>query len=724
MKITKFIVTVIISLYAVTSAGAKTIIPITTSSSALVFSISSKGTLTLTYLGPKSKQANRIGKTSEDVVYPTNPKPGETSDLTNQFGIRATHANGDVYSELRYVKHSVKTVEPGVTQAEITLKDKHYPFFVTVFVRGYEKENVFEQWTEIRHSESSTVTLYDFASAGLTFHADSYWLTHFPGEWISEMQYTEAELTTGIKLVDSKRGIRNGHVASQDFLLSFDGKAQENSGRVLAASLAWSGSFAHTFEVDSTNRLRILTGINPHASEWHLEPGEVFETPKLIFTYSDQGKGKASRSFHRWARAHGLRGGHDVQLTMLNNWEATFFDFDEQIIIGLFDGAKQLGVELFLLDDGWFGNGKYARVNDTAGLGDWQPNAERFPNGLAPLVTQAAARGLKFGIWLEPEMVNPVSELYEAHPDWVITQPHRELSLFRNQLVLDLTRPEVREHVFNAIDQTLTNTPGTAYVKWDCNRPMNNAGSSYLSAAKQSHLRIAYIRALYDIMNRVATKYPNVEVMVCSGGGGRVDYGSLKYFQQFWPSDNTDALSRIAIQWGYSHFYPATAISAHVTRMGERPFKFAFDVAMSQRLGVDVDTKTLTPDEMAICQQAIALYKSQLRDIVQFGDIYRLESPYEGNRASLVYVSENKKKAAAFVWQMTADPTSATTALKLNGLDRNRNYRVVEVNLVPGTTSSIPANGQLVSGAKLIDEGISLPFGEQYDSAVLTLIAE
>jgi alpha-galactosidase len=511
-------------------------------------------------------------------------------------------------------------------------------------------------------------------------------------------------------------------VAAPDFVLSLDAQAKEAEGRVLFGTLAWSGSFANTFEIDRTNRLRILSGINPYASEWHLRPGEIFETPRFLFTFSTQGKGEASRRFHRWARLNGVRDGYKPQLVLLNNWEATGFNFDQARIESLYQGARAAGMEIFLLDDGWFGNGKYARVNDHAGLGDWQPNLARFPHGLEPLVRSALDRQLRFGIWMEPEMVNPASELYRRHPEWVITQPHRPASLFRNQLVLDLTRPEVQRFVFDAIDGVL-NTPGISYLKWDCNRSIDNPGSTYLPSAEQSHLTIAYIRALYQIMQRVVEKHPDVTVMACSGGGGRVDYGSLKYFQQFWPSDNTDALYRVKIQWGYSHFYPAEAISAHVTRMSNRPFKFAFDVAMSGRLGMDVDTGTLTPEESAVTRQAVSLYKSELREIVQFGDLYRLESPYEGSRASLEYVTQDKAKAVAFAWQLEDDAVSGTKPLTVLGLEPDVNYLVKEVNLKPGTASSLPGDGRTFTGAQLMREGIALGFEKQFDSATIELFA-
>lgn len=707
---------------------AQGLIPIRTDSTTLIYQVTGDKHLNLLYLGPSASAPNGGSGIAADVVYPTNAVSGRAGaktgrDQPGELAVSATHVDGDRTTGLIYVGHTTRQAGHAVTETRIELNDIHHPFYVDVFVRSNERENLFEEWTQIHHQENATVTLYDFASAGLTFHAGSYWLTFFPAAYQDEMQLTEVQLQPGIKSVESKLGIRNGQVAAPDFVLSLDGKAKEAEGRVLFGTLAWSGSFANTFEIDRTNRLRILSGINSYASEWHLRPGEIFETPKFLFTFSTQEKGEASRRFHRWARLNGVRDGDKPQLTLLNNWEATHFNFDQARIESLYQGAKAAGMEIFLLDDGWFANGKYARVNDQAGLGDWQPNLARFPHGLEPLVRSALDQQFQFGIWMEPEMVNPASRLYTRHPEWVITQPHRPLSLFRNQLVLDLTRPEVQEFVFNAIDGVL-NTPGVSCLKWDCNRSIDNAGSTYLPPGQQSHLTIAYVRALYQIMQRVVEKHPDVTMMACSGGGGRVDYGALKYFQQFWPSDNTDALYRVKIQWGYSHFYPGAAISAHVTRMGHRPFKFAFDVAMSGRLGMDVVTGTLTAQELAITRQAVSLYKSELRDVVQFGDLYRLESPYEGSRASLDYVTRDKAKAVAFAWQLEDDAASAKKPLAVAGLKPASRYLVKEVNLEPGTASRLPGNGQRFTGAQLMHEGIVLGFEKRFDSATIELIAD
>ena len=382
----------------------------------------------------------------------------------------------------------------------------------------------------------------------------------------------------------------------------------------------------------------------------------------MLWTFSDHGKGQVSRNFHRWARKYGVRDGDTPRPVLLNNWEATYFNFDEEKIVSLFDGAKELGAELFLLDDGWFGN-KHPRNNDSAGLGDWQANHQKLPHGLSHLADEAQKRGIRFGIWMEPEMVNPASELYEQHPDWVIKQPNREPDLSRNQLDLDLSNPQVREFAWQAIDDTLSSNPGITYMKWDANRYVTQPGSTYLSPTAQSNLLIDYNFALYDIMQRVATKHSGVTMMGCAGGGGRADFGAMRYFHSFWPSDNTDPRARILIQWGFGHFFPACAISNHVTRMGNRPLKFTLDVAMSGAMGLDLDVSKLSPEQRKQISAAVKLYKDELRPIVQQGDLYRLESPYDHPRAVMNYVSvDQSARFCSFIRLAKATPSRSNFA--------------------------------------------------------------
>ena len=408
-------------------------------------------------------------------------------------------------------------------------------------------------------------------------------------------------------------------------------------------------------------------------------------------------------------------------MTLLNNWESTYFDFDEDKLTSLFGDATKLGVDLFLLDDGWFGN-KYPRNNDRAGLGDWEANKSKLPHGLGYLVKSAEQQGVKFGIWLEPEMVNPKSELYEKHPDWILKLPNRAENYYRNQLVLDLTNPKVQDFVFGVVDKTLSENPGIAYIKWDCNRPMTNTYSPYLKD-KQSHLFIDYVRSFYKVLDRVRAKYPHLPIMLCSGGGGRTDYGALKYFTSFWASDNTDGFERVFIEWGYSYFFPSLAISSHVTSWGNESLKFRTDVAMMGKLGYDINVDKMTPEELEFSQQAVKTYK-RLSPVIWEGDLYRLISPYEENRAVLMYVNDSQDKAVLFSYNLHTRFGEVLDRVKLQGLDPQKQYKVEETNLFPGTKSHFPENGQTFSGDYLMKEGITVSPRGSLTSAIFEIKAE
>lgn len=621
--------------------------------------------------------------------------------------ISVQHADGNTSTDLRIVKSSTTG-----NLTHIELKDPKYAFFVDLFYRVYPEQDVIETWTEVRHSEKGTVVLDQFASSAPDFGTGDFWLTQFRGDWANEANMTEEKLTSGIKTIDSKLGVRAHQFKAPWFLLSKGGTSKEDSGEVVGGSLAWSGSFAFSFEVDPKGRLRATCGMNPYSSAYHLKAEEKFETPKMIWAWSKNGTGELSRKLHHWVRENALREGDKPRAILLNNWEATYFSFDEKKIISLFDGAKSLGMELFLLDDGWFGK-KYPRDGDNQGLGDWMPDPKKLPNGIKALTDAAKQRGLRFGIWLEPEMVNPKSELFEKHPDWAIQQPKRELDLQRNQLVLDLTNPAVEEYVYGICDRTLKDNPDISYVKWDCNRYLTQPGSPFLKNGSQSHLWISYVQALYRIMGKLAKNYPNVEVMMCSGGGGRVDYGAMRFAQELWPSDMTDPAHRIFIQWGFSHFFPPIASSNHVTNSGGHSLKFTFDVAMSGRLGMDMDVDKMTPENRQFATEAIATYKS-IRDVVQLGDQYRLESPYSGFRSALMNVL--KDRAVVFVYSLG---DSKAAPLKLKGLDAAKRYKVKEINLPQGVIGKeIEADG-----ATLMSEGLNIPALAKDTSGVYELTA-
>ena len=693
-----------------------------------LINVSTEGTsLTLLAAGDGRLYQLSYGRPRQSLTAPART-PAREDEFYPQAGngfvlepaVQAVHVDGNTSTDLVYVSHETNAVDDNVAHTRVSLRDGHYPFFVTLHLRAYRREDVIEQWAEIRHDEEAPVTLSRFASSSPVLKADAYWLTQLQGNYMREAGLVEERLTPGLKILDSKLGVRAHQMRNPSFLLSMEGPAREESGEVYGGTLAWSGSFQLAFEVDWTGRLRALAGINPFGSQYRLARGKAFKTPAVLWTWSGEGKGRVSRNFHRWARKYGIRDGGRPRPVLLNNWEATRMDFDEQKVVALFDGARELGAELFLLDDGWFGN-KHPRDNDRAGLGDWQVNRRKLPRGLSHLADEAKKRGLAFGIWLEPEMVNPLSELYEKHPDWAIKQPNREPLFGRNQLVLDLTRPEVREFAWKVIDDTLRPNPGITYLKWDANRYVTQPGSSWLGRGEQQHLLIEYQWALYDVMERMAKQHPNVLAMVCAGGSGRVDYGALRYFHSFWPSDNTDPLQRVYIQWGFGHFFPAAAVSAHVTDMGHRPVKFATDVALSGAFGVDRDVQRMTPEERKTVAAATKLYKERLRDVVLRGDLYRLESPYERPRAALSYVSEDRTRAVLFVYQLGE---SAFGPIKPRGLDPSKRYRVREVNLPEGVGSRLALHEKILDGATLMEEGLTSPLRRALESAVVELFEE
>jgi alpha-galactosidase len=485
------------------------------------------------------------------------------------------------------------------------------------------------------------------------------------------------------------------------------------------ASLGYSGNFKVDFEVDYLNNLRIIAGINNYASNVKLASNQEFTTPKLIYTLSTKGKGTASRNLHNWARKYQLLDGNGERLTLLNNWEATYFDFNEQKLKGLLQDTKKLGVDLFLLDDGWFGN-KYPRNSDHSSLGDWQPNRTKLPNGIATLVEEATKQGVKFGIWVEPEMVSPKSELYEQHPDWVVKQPQREEHYFRNQLILDLTNPKVQDFVFQILDDLFTKNPALAYIKWDCNAVIYNAHSAFLK--DQGAFYVSYVEGLYKVLERIRSKYPKVPMMLCSGGGGRVDYAALRYFTEFWPSDNTDPLERIFMQYEYSYFFPAISTSNHVTDWGKQSLKFRTDVAMMGKLGFDIVVSHLKEQDLLFCQQAVKNYDA-LKGTIWHGEQYRLADPREGDFAALSYVNSQKTEAVIFNYLVNNRYGIGTTdPVRLKGLDAQKQYRVEEINLYPGTKSSL-GQGQTYSGDYLMKVGVNPDLNSNRPSVLLKISA-
>ncbi len=708
----------LIGLGVVSASGAPDdFIRIGTNTTDLIFKVGKNGRLYQSYLGQK------LQNESEFAYLKQGREAYLTHGMEDYFepAIRVLHNDGNPSLLLKYVSSEVNRKSDDVTETVILLKDDKYPVEVKLFFTAFAKENVIKTHAEISHQEKKPVTLYNYASSLLHLNAAKYWLTEFSGNWAHEVNMNERQLDFGKKIVDTKLGSRANLFCSPYFMISLNSPVQENAGEVLLGTVNWTGNFRFTFEVDDQNGLRVISGINPYGSEYILKPKEVFSTPEFVFTYSTEGKGQASRDLHRWARKYQLKDGEKDRMTLLNNWEATYFNFNEEKLIQLFDEAKKLGVDMFLLDDGWFGN-KYPRSSDHQGLGDWQETTDKLPNGIGKLVKEANARGLKFGLWIEPEMVNPKSELYEKHKDWVIHLPNRDEYYFRNQLVLDLSNPAVQDYVFGIVDNLMQKYPGIAYFKWDCNSPITNIYSVYLKD-KQSHLYIDHVRGLYKVLERIQQKYPELPMMLCSGGGGRADYEALKYFTEFWPSDNTDPLERIFIQWGFSHFFPSKSMAAHVTSWGNQPLKFKVDVAAMCKLGFDIRVDKMNENEVTFCRQAVENFH-RLSPVTLDGDLFRLVSPYEGEHAAIMYATPDREKAVVFAFDMHPRYGEFLQPVRLQGLDANKRYKVEEINLMPGVRSSLKDNGKVYSGDYLMKIGLNLFSTGHLKSHVLEITAQ
>lgn len=632
---------------------------------------------------------------------------------------------------------SVDLVVEGVRQysdeeadiTEITLKDKVYPLVVKQYYKAYKGTDVISTWVEITNNAKKALTLYKFASASLPVKRADNWLTHFHGTWGAENMMEEEKLTNGQKVIANKEGIRNTQTDNPSFMLTLDGCPQEENGRVIGASLAWSGNYLMKIIADNS-RINVIAGINEEVSHYILEPKETFVTPELAMTYSSEGKGGVSRAFHRWARAYKLNQGNKERDILLNSWEGVYFNVNQEGMDQMMKDMSAMGGELFVMDDGWFGD-KYPRNNDKTSLGDWTVCKEKLPEGIGGLLASAKKHNIKFGIWIEPEMANTKSELFEKHPDWVLSQDNRPLTTGRggSQVVLDLTNPEVQDFVFGVVDKLMTEYPEIAYIKWDANAALMNYGSHYLPNQKQSHIYIEYHRGMNKVLERIRAKYPNLVIQACASGGGRVNYGFLPYFNEFWTSDDTDALQRIYMQWGVSNFYPSIAMASHVSANRNHqtgrvlPLKYRFDVAMSARLGMEIQPKDMTDADKAFAGRAIAAYK-KIRPVVQFGDLYRLVSPYDKKGiASLMYATPEKDKAVLFVYKTEHFLNQLMPDVVLSGLDENKTYRITD--LTPENEQKPSAlNGKVISGKILKEAGLPVASALRAEYSSLALLFE
>ncbi|WP_321369908.1 alpha-galactosidase [uncultured Draconibacterium sp.] len=716
----------------VTKAQNTKVIEINTRSTSLVYAVDQNGRLIFQHYGKTVDSAENFMQqqsyskpdTDRDFSYEAYPTFGLGN--INEPALAVIHADGSLNTELAFESVESKS-NSDFTETVIYLKDRVYYFTVELHTKAYFNEDVVTQWTVIKNNENGAVKLNNFASSFLPLKAESYYLTHFYGAWAGEMSVAEEKLENGIKVIECKKGVRTTQTENASFILSLNHPSLENSGDCYGGALAWSGNYRLSFQVDEWRTLNLVSGINPFLSAWSLKSGETFTTPEMIYTFSNEGRGQVSRNLHDWGRKYGMTGGTEIHDIVLNSWEGAYFNFDENTLTGMMNDAAEMGIETFVLDDGWFGN-KYPRNNDDAGLGDWQTNTKKLPHGLDYLIDYAHSKGLKFGLWIEPEMVNPESELAENHPEWIVQSNGRDKITWRNQLLLDLSNPKVQDFVFNVFDSLLTTHPGIEYVKWDANRHVEQTGSTYLSDSEQTHFWVAYTRGLYIVYDRIRAKYPDFVIQDCASGGGRLDYGALKYHNEYWTSDNTDPLSRIFIQYGTTLIYPPVGAASHVSTSPNHqtqrmtPLKFRFDVAMTGRLGMELQPKDIQGEDRIFAEEAIKNYKQFVRPLVTNGDLYRLKSPYdESGWSSQLFVSKEKEAAVLYAFSLEPHLRGIYPTIKLNGLDTNKNYQITEIN--KNGRTRFWGDGQTFSADYLMNVGVELKIADQYDSAVFMLEA-
>ena len=636
-----------------------------------------------------------------------------------EAAIAMRHSDGNLSTALLATGSDVKA-EGNATVTTIHLKDPVYHIKVDLKYRTYSDVDMIEAWTEIQNGEKGTVTLTTFASAMLPIRRGDVWMSHLSGTWANEGQLSHEKLQPGEFVIRNNDGTRNSHTDHGEVMFSLNGKGQENTGDVIGAALVYSGNYKLKTVTDDTEFHYFFAGINEQNSEYHLKKGETFKTPALALTYSTEGLSGASRNFHKWGRKYILAHGDKERDILLNSWEGVYFDINQKGMDQMMADIHGMGGELFVMDDGWFGQ-KYPRKTDNCALGDWVVDTEKLPDGIEGLLRDAKKNGVKFGIWIEPEMTNSVSELYEKHPDWVIKAPKRDAVLGRGgtQLVLDLSNPKVQDFVYGVVDNLLTKYPEIAYIKWDANMAIMNHGSQYLPMADQSHLYIAYHQGFAKVIDRIRAKYKDVVIQCCASGGGRANWGMLRGFDEFWVSDNTDALQRIYMQYGTSYFFPAIAMASHISAVPNHTvfrttsLKYRIDVAMSGRLGMEIQPKNMTDEEKALCKKAISEYK-EIRPVVQFGDLYRLVSPYDNQGlSSIMYVSEAKDKAVFYWWKIANFYNVHLPIVKMAGLDANKMYKVRELDVIDN--KPLDCEGKSYSGKYLMEHGLEMPYTNEVD---------
>lgn len=631
-------------------------------------------------------------------------------------GAAAVHPNGSCALDLRYKsyriskgKYSIKGLpavyadESESETLEIVLKDKYSDIEVTLRYGVLPKLDIITRCASVANNTSEPVVLTKAASLCLDIpHGEWEWV-HFHGRHAMERLTERMPLCHGIQESSSTRGTSSHHQNPTVLLCSPD--CTETSGSCIGAALMYSGSFQTKIQLDQMEQVRLVMGINPELFRWELKPSEVFDTPEVIMSYSSNGMEKLSHNFHKVIREHVCRGKYKLaeRPVLINNWEATYFDFNEEKILKIAEQAAALGVDMLVLDDGWFGK----RNDDCSGLGDWFVNEKKLCGGLGSLVEKIKKMGMKFGLWFEPEMVSEDSELYRTHPEWAIQIPSRKPIRSRYQLVLDMTNPDVREYLFNSISKILRSA-GISYVKWDMNRSICDHFTPCLSADDQGEISHRYVLGLYELLERLTSEFPDVLFEGCSGGGGRFDAGMLYYCPQIWCSDDTDAYERTKIQYGTSFFYPVSAVGSHISAVPNHqtgrttPIETRAVTAMAGSFGYELDLNTLSDSEKQEVRKQITRFKKYGR-LIHNGLYYRLSDPMNDKFAVWEFVSEDKKEVLVNGVIFRTEPNRTQYLIKLRGLLPDADYR-------------LDNSGVVYKGSALMNGGILLPksWGDNY----------
>lgn len=599
-------------------------------------------------------------------------------------------ANGSKITNFEYASHSIyngkKKIEPlpatytedtkEATSIEFTLYDKVMDTHLILTYTIYEELPVITRHARFEHSGEEAIVLTNAMSGCVDLPDADFEMIHLAGAWSRERYVKTRKLEQGIQSIYSMRGASSAE--HNPFLALKRPETTEHMGEVYGFSLVYSGSFLGQVEVCTHDMTRVLMGIHPDCFEWPLEKGQSFQTPEMVMVYSDKGLNKMSQTYHTLYQSRLARGvwRDKARPVLLNNWEATYMNFTEDSILKIAQKAKEVGVELFVLDDGWFGT----RDDDWQALGDWYPNLKKLPEGIAGLSKKVEDLGMKFGLWIEPEMANKNSDLYRAHPDWIISAPDRFESPSRQQHVLDFSRKEVVDAIFNMLDKVISESK-ISYIKWDMNRYITECYSHGAKPAEQGMVMHKYILGVYDLYTRLTSKYPEILFESCSSGGARFDPGMLYFAPQTWCSDDTDAVERMKIQYGTSFVYPISSIGAHVSAVPNHqlgrvtPIDTRANVAFFGAFGYELDLNALSEEELGAVKKQIAFFKEK-REIMQFGTFYRLKSPFEGNDTAWISVSADKTKAVAGYYQRLNKVNAGWLRFYLKGLNPDTLYSV------------------------------------------------